>query len=372
MITVIGSTETLTLELAAAVSTTQPEFYITYSNESDNSLGNSKGVFNSMTPVTAVASPATAFRSIASIFVTNLDSASVTVIAKATGGTTRHVAILEVAAGSYVDILNPVDVTVTTNITGNGGNDNILINSDGAVNQQTVSGSVVLAAGEYGHDRMKAGSSGCSYTFATVAGITTFTISAGSLLQIVETTGAGDHTLSWVGTTQATLDGGASAASPITETLTGGLNVVCEWSTGTLSKFKLEPGVTASDYVKPDTEIELARCRRYLPAFNSTGVASVLPVTGLMANTTQGNMTYIFDTEARVPPTGVSVSDGTHFTLTDGVTNTACTAVALGGIISTKACQLQMTASSALTQFRTMHCYSNNAAGQILFTGCEL
>ena len=63
---------------------------------------------------------------------------------------------------------------------------NAIINGNFAVNQRAVSGTVTLAAGAYGHDRFKAGASGCTYTFATANNITTLTISAGSLIQVIE------------------------------------------------------------------------------------------------------------------------------------------------------------------------------------------
>jgi len=63
---------------------------------------------------------------------------------------------------------------------------NAIINGNFQINQRGVSGTVTLAAGAYGHDRFKAGASGCTYTFATSNNVTTLTISAGSLIQVVE------------------------------------------------------------------------------------------------------------------------------------------------------------------------------------------
>ncbi|MFN5350882.1 MAG: hypothetical protein ACK5A0_15345, partial [Polaromonas sp.] len=58
---------------------------------------------------------------------------------------------------------------------------NRIINGQLNINQRGVSGTVTLAAGAYGHDRFKAGASGCTYTFATSANVTTLTITAGTL-----------------------------------------------------------------------------------------------------------------------------------------------------------------------------------------------
>ena len=76
---------------------------------------------------------------------------------------------------------------------------NRLINSDFNINQRVVSGTVTLTAGEYGHDQWKAGASGCTYTFAAADNITTLTITAGSLIQVVEGLGlvTDEYTLSW-------------------------------------------------------------------------------------------------------------------------------------------------------------------------------
>ena len=141
-----------------------------------------------------------------------------------------------------------------------------LINGSFAVNQRAVSGSVVLAAGVYGHDRWKAGASGCSYTFATTAGVTTLTITAGSLVQVVEDRNieAGAHVASWTGTATARLNNsGAYAATPVSGTLTGGASAYLEFSTGTLSNVQLEPGTVATAVERRSYAAELALCQRY-------------------------------------------------------------------------------------------------------------
>src|SRR6056297_1384954 len=76
-------------------------------------------------------------------------------------------------------------------ITDSGGSEllgrrNAIINGNFGVNQRGVSGTLSLSTGEYGHDRWKAGSSGCTYTFSTTEGVTTIDISAGSLIQVIE------------------------------------------------------------------------------------------------------------------------------------------------------------------------------------------
>jgi len=133
------------------------------------------------------------------------------------------------------------------------------------INQREVTGSVVLLSGEYGHDRFRAGSGGCTYTFATSANVTTVTISAGTLEQEVRGVDieTGVHTLSWTGTAQGQIDGGGFAASGVTATLTGGTNAIVEFDTGTVSIPQLEEGANASDFAfRPETE-ELVLCQAY-------------------------------------------------------------------------------------------------------------
>ena len=143
---------------------------------------------------------------------------------------------------------------------------NLIINGDFSVNQRKVTGTVVLAAGIYGHDRFKAGASGCTYTFATSAGVTTLTITAGSLQHVIEATDlpATDVILSWTGTAQGKIDAGSYGASgTVTDTTTGGANVTVEFNTGTLAHVQLEIGDTATDFEYVNPADQLVRCQRY-------------------------------------------------------------------------------------------------------------
>lgn len=127
---------------------------------------------------------------------------------------------------------------------------NKLINGNFSVNQLVVSGTVVLAAGAYGHDCWKAGAAGCTYTFSTVEGITTITISAGSLINVLDgdnlTTGT--FTLSWGGTAQGKIGAGAYSSSGVTDSVVGGANLNVEFGTGTLKLVQFEPGSKATPY----------------------------------------------------------------------------------------------------------------------------
>jgi hypothetical protein len=147
--------------------------------------------------------------------------------------------------------------------------DNRIINGNFAINQRTyVSGTLVAAA--YGHDRWKAGASGCTYTFTAAVPDTTITITAGTLTQIIEAgiIEGGVYTLSWTGTAQARVyqgtPTGAYAASPIvTASLPAGTNTIVEFNTGTVTRVKLEIGSVATPFNRQSLAKSMADCQRY-------------------------------------------------------------------------------------------------------------
>jgi hypothetical protein len=159
---------------------------------------------------------------------------------------------------------------------------NRLIDAGFTINQRVYVSGTSLASGVYAHDRWKAGSGGCTYTFTqgSLGVPITITITAGSLQQVIEGCNipeGGTYTLSWSGTAQAKVNGGSYAASPITVTgLTAGNNCTVEFGTGTVTKPQFEVGSTATsfDYRPYGTEEQL--CQRY---FQKSYNASVAPAT---------------------------------------------------------------------------------------------
>ena len=143
-------------------------------------------------------------------------------------------------------------------------NQNIIDNSNFAINQRGVTGTVSLAAGAFGHDRWKAGASGCTYTFSTSANVTTLTISAGSLVQNIrgETLQTGTHVLSWSGTAQGKIGAGSYAASGVTGSATGGTNLAVEFGTGTLSLVQFVPGSTVFPFIHRHKSVEESLCQK--------------------------------------------------------------------------------------------------------------
>lgn len=169
---------------------------------------------------------------------------------------------------------------------------NLLLNPAFTINQRAVSGTVTLAGGVYGHDRWKAGASGCTYTFATVNGLTTITITAGSLIQIVEDVnvpyGINTHTLSWVGTAQGRVAGGSYSTSGVTASITGGVSTQVEFNTGTLTLVQLELGSLPTKFEQRAYHTELSICKRYFEVIKTEttnqGVASGVATSGTSAS----------------------------------------------------------------------------------------
>ena len=156
------------------------------------------------------------------------------------------------------------------NITDSGGSEllgrrNAIINGNFGVNQRGVSGTVSLSAGEYGHDRWKAGASGCTYTFSTTEGVTTIDISAGSLIQVIEDVNlvTDTYVLSWEGTAQGKIGAGSYGDSGVTGSVTGGSNLSIEFGTGTVSRVQFERGNKPTPFEHRSYGEELALCQRY-------------------------------------------------------------------------------------------------------------
>jgi hypothetical protein len=138
------------------------------------------------------------------------------------------------------------------------------LNGNFSINQRNVTGTVVLAAGVYGHDRWKAGAAGCTYTFSTAGADTTLTITAGSLVQVIE--GAfveqAQHVMKWGGTSLGKISGGNYAASPVQLTATPGSNLTVEFGVGTLALVQVEPGVVPTTFERRPM-LETTLCRWY-------------------------------------------------------------------------------------------------------------
>ena len=143
---------------------------------------------------------------------------------------------------------------------------NRIINGAFTINQRAYVSGTALAAGAYAHDRWKAGTSGCTYTFTQNKADTMITVSAGSLMQIIEDVNieGGAYVLSWAGTAQARINGGTYAASPVRVSgLPAGSQVTVEFNTGTVKDVQFESGTTPTPFERRFYGSELAMCQRY-------------------------------------------------------------------------------------------------------------
>jgi len=150
---------------------------------------------------------------------------------------------------------------------------NRIINGAFTINQRGYASGSALTSGSYAHDRWKAGSSGCTYTFTQNKADTTITVANGSLMQIIEDANVegGDFVLSWVGSAQARVNGGSYAASPVMVSgLPAGTAVTVEFSTGTVKDVQFESGTTSTPFERRFCGTELSMCQRYRFQTNST------------------------------------------------------------------------------------------------------
>jgi len=217
------------------------------------------------------------------------------------------------------------DLVISTINGGAIGTKNVIINGNFGINQRGVSGTVTLSAGDYGHDRFKAGASGCTYTFATSNNITTLTITAGSLMQVIEGINlqSGTYTLSWAGTAQGRVDGGSYAGSGLTGTAVGGTNQTVEFGTGTLSLVQYEAGSVATSFERRQYGQELALCQRYY--YRNTGDCFGM---GQCLSSTNAVIFIHFPTSMRTAPTALDTTGtGSDYRIAHTSTATTCNAV---------------------------------------------
>lgn len=203
---------------------------------------------------------------------------------------------------------------------------NRIINGGFTVNQRAYVSGAALSAGVYAHDRYKAGSSGCTYTFTqgSLGVNTAITITAGSLQQVIEGCNmpeGGTYVLSWTGTAQARFNGGSYGASPLAVAgITAGANVTVEFNAGTLGNVQIEVGTTATSFDVRDYGRELIMCQRYLEIINSVLVQCAIGGAYRQLSTR-------FAVEKRTTPT-VTLTNTINSPLVEiGSTNTAAVSI---------------------------------------------
>jgi hypothetical protein len=215
----------------------------------------------------------------------------------------------------------------------------------------------------------------------------TYSISAANTWEQKTITIAGDTSGTWIGATNgtgmriywslgsgSTYSGtaGAWAGSGLLSA-TGAVSVVgTNGATFQATGVQLEKGSTATSFDYRPYAIEEELCQRYLPAFISTSTNDTLPGSFFGATSTAAAGAYVFMTRARVRPTGVTVSAGSHFTLTRPSTGSVTATGVNYAAAGTDAAQLEFTAASGLAADQSYFVRSNSASAKILFTGCEL
>ncbi|CUX41783.1 hypothetical protein AGR7C_Lc100169 [Agrobacterium deltaense Zutra 3/1] len=229
---------------------------------------------------------------------------------------------------------------------------NKLINPLGAINQRAVTGTVTLAAGAYGHDRFKAGASGCTYTFATSNGVTTFTITAGSLQQVIEAAAfagePGTYFLSWSGTAQGRIGAGAyDVSGAVSAVCNGSSNVTVEFGIGTVSLPQIERDYVTDFSSKVFQDAEL--CLRYY-------FRGFLPLRGIVStSTTAGRLGCVLPVQMRIVPAISLVGN-----VFDGGATAAISSIT-GSYNSVGAVEVDVNLSSSLIAGRPALVYQGSA-----------
>jgi hypothetical protein len=225
---------------------------------------------------------------------------------------------------------------------------NVIRNPRFLINQREVSGSVVLAADDGGHDCWKGGAAGCTYTFAASGGYTTLTISAGTLVQIIE----GDdlvtetYTLTWTGTAQASIDGGAYGDSGMTASVTAGTNVAIEFDTGTVGKVQFERGTTGTAFEVRPKSVEFDLCTWRYERKQVSAVGWFIP--GLCDSTTSAIGSFDFKIKRIDPQVAFNGAAAGDWYVRKAAGNITCTNVT-GEASSTSSAKVTATVASGLT-----------------------
>ena len=213
-----------------------------------------------------------------------------------------------------------------------------------------------------------------------------YTVSSANTWTSVNVTIAGSTSTTWVTDNSAglyvyfglgvgsTKSGTAGSwGSTAVYSTTGATSVVgTNGATFYITGVQLEKGSTATSFDYRPYGTELALCQRYLPAMSRAGGSNSVLGAGMVYSTADALCTFSFPVTPRIPPTGVTVSAASHFSLLQNNTGSnACTGVSLYGS-SSHSGALLLTGSSNLVIGDSTFALMNNASALIYFTGSEL
>jgi hypothetical protein len=134
---------------------------------------------------------------------------------------------------------------------------------------------------------------------------------------------------------------------------------------------QIELGSQATSFDFRSYGTELALCQRYLPAFSAANGGTLGAFgTGGFYTTTDAAIGIPFPVTARVAPTGISVANVGYFQI-DGITSAATTSATISST-STSMGGVNFGYATSTTLGSFARARFNNAAGTLLFTGCEL
>lgn len=167
---------------------------------------------------------------------------------------------------------------------------NLLRNSAFSINQRAVSGPIVLGPGQYGHDGVKAGAGGATYTATAQGAGVMLTVSAGSVILPVEAAmiDGGVYRLAHDGAAQARVwQGGGVAGSGAfqdADRAAGGLALAglaaatqtnVEFAVGSILRPQLETGGVATQFERRPPAVEMALCQYYFLSYVQPGSATI-------------------------------------------------------------------------------------------------
>lgn len=245
------------------------------------------------------------------------------------------------------------------------GDFNKIINGNFAVNQRAYVTNTGLSAGQFGHDRWKAGAAGCTYTFTQGSVDTQINVTAGTLQQVISGNNLPDsvYTLSWSGTAQAQVNGGGYAASPITVTgLTPGSNATVEFATGTVGLVQFQPGRVQTGFMRKIFSDVLADCLFYFQRFGGETNSDQLGV-GSNGSSTSATIQINLQGLMRAAPS-MSITAAGDFTINSGAVLVNCTSIALV-TATTKAVRVDCGVASGLTSAGSSMLRANNTGAHL-------